>query len=312
MIFSFLICNIEYLLQIDILNITDRVRYHRQIEIIDIILNGTFAAGFYYNIFSEIVYWCIIFFLSLFNLSPSIIFKILIFICVTIALYTLIIKKGVPKLWSIIAILTPLVLVNYVMTLKQGVAISVFLIGYYYSSGWKSIFLLSITPLIHFSFLIILPILWLSKTKFILKLPNILNVIFMLAFSYIVGASILKITTLLGLNNLAIQYSEFVEVRFGFGIIFWSGILLLFFMEGHRFTNKNIFPILVIVFYLGSIFIFSPFSRIIQNISLITFIEGFELTGERLIGIKIMQVLFVLYLFVYFQITGRLGQMTLP
>jgi hypothetical protein len=231
-----------------------------------------------------------------------------------ISLNILIKNTKISFFWILIIFCTPVVMVNYIMTLRQGLATTIFIYVFFAISNRKIkniIFLL--LPLIHYSFYLVLLFYFISrirllqdvkKAKIYLRLVSFLSIIF--------SFFILNIVAFFSQVKMAEDYEKINESVIGFGLLFWVIILTLFLLEGKHFILKNIFEISILIFYVSSVTIFNPFSRILQTASILILISGFNLTGFRLTFFKFLMLLFVFYILLYFVINGRLGLMTLP
>jgi hypothetical protein len=302
-----IITNIETLFLIKTDEITDRTNYHNYVKSSEDHFNSIVSNTIYLNFVQEPLFKIFIYLISSLQLSSENTIKLLIAITLIIYFYTTIKKANVPLIWCIIFLFTPVLLPNYIMTLRQGFATSIFLL-IYYSFNKKIKYLSLMLPLIHYLFYIVTPIFLFSKTK-IHKPKSAIFIFFIISllFSLLILNGPSQV-----LNQLAGSYIENKMDGFGFAFIFWLIILFLFINEGTYFLIKNIFEVLCLVFYLGSVLFFPPISRELQAVSILILISGLSLTKKNIIIFKTMIFAFFLYQIISFLILGTLGSMYHP
>jgi len=178
-------------------------------------------------------------------------------------------------------LLVPFVFANYVLSLRQGVALAFFLIGWYCANRRYKILFMGFAPFVHISFLVpltFISILYFSKK---IKISGYYNMalfsivcLFLISLAQYVG-SYLQIRQTEG------YYSEFGadSIATGLGLFFWVGLLAIFLTAGRQFVESNMFSIYCIVFYIICYIIFPPFSRTMQNHALIVLVAGSALRG---------------------------------
>ena len=189
--------------------------------------------------------------------------------------------------WLLIFLLLPMVIKNHLIHLRQGLAISVFLLGWFASSKWQRRILLSLTPFIHASFFFVLPILVASKAMIKLRLgPDIRIIVFAMA-GIGVGIGLGWLAALLGARQ-AYEYQFAMTDVSGLGFVLWLGVFILFRMEGRQFLRIHAFETGMIVFYLGTYWLIEVTARIFESSVLLVLIAGLSLTGWRLVAYKII------------------------
>jgi len=303
------ITNIETLLSIKLESITDRKNYHENIDSSLSLLIASLSIGFPIILFLEPLFQLLLFLFSLLQFDSDITLKIIIFIMLMLMFYFLHAKAKINIFWSIMIALSPVVLANYVMTIRQGVASTFFLFGYFSSSRKKKYISYILTPLVHYSFYFVLPIKYLSiKLNNFKSNPKIFILVFILS-SFIASLFIISFSKLLYIDKLQGYYENQVEAKFGLGIIFWLIVLFLFILEGNYFIKKWSYQTLILSFYIGSVMFFNPSSRILQVNSVLILIAGFSLTGYRNIFFKTILILLILYFFIEYIFTGQFGSM---
>lgn len=192
-------------------------------------------------------------------------------------------------------LLLPQVMKNHVVHLRQGLAISVFIMGWYLDNKRLRILLIGITPLIHSSFFFVLFLFgvnwFLSKIRFAIDL----KAAFFISVSIILGLSFEVISSLLG-SRQANLYTEGASVS-GFGFLFWLSILTIYLLEGKKFAQKHAFVISVLIFYLCTYFLFGATARVFESALLLIVLAGLSLTNWRKQAFYITSILYFIFQF---------------
>lgn len=230
--------------------------------------------------------------------------KVLIFSSSLVASFVILERRGVPFFWKALILVFPWFLVNYIMTLRQGVAIAVLLYAHFYLAGrWRWV-LYAITPLIHYSFFLVLVVLILAN---VLKAGKVTNSVRLLSLNiFAILSSILVLSIVSGwvlipikeLESLSLGYAEKISLNLGFGFLY-SGVVLILMLTSERdFIKNNLISIIAITIYLYGVIFFPPISRFLQIFSPLIVLAGLQLTGYRLLSFKGLLVLHVIYFFV--------------
>jgi hypothetical protein len=310
LVFVFGLTNIDVLFSIDSSQIVDRQNYLQHVINAENFFFRALNYGFPLFFIFEPLYFFIVYLITLFQFSPEITIKILIFISAFFTIYTLYNKSKISLFWIIVISLTPFFLANYIMTLRQGLAFCFFLLGHFYFKDWRKYFFILLSPLVHYLFYIVIVLYLFSniihnKNKFNIKYV----LFFAMIFSCLISLTISNLIYGIGLDKLNSYVDENQGGVLGFGLLFWFVILVLFYFEGSEYLRNNLFSILLIVFYLGSVTFFSPLSRVLQATSPIVFLSGFKLTKHRNILFRIMLICFAFYILAIFYFTKSLGSM---
>jgi len=273
---SLALAKIDLILGVDSSDIKDRVNYLKYVIHIDYLLQSI-----KYNselVFFEPLFLCVVYVFNIICLTPLYTINAIVFVSATVAFLMLLQKGSVNFFWSLVIFLFPWFLVSYLMNLRQGLAIGVFLIGWFLFSGKQRIFILLLTPLIHYSFYFILISLLIIKLLATLRINPRLTVLLSLATGISQGFMVFYLSPYLVPDQLSGLYTD-IGAYFGMGFIFWAVIFLTFFIQNNDFIKTHLFPIFGIGNYLGAVIIFSPFSRVLQNIVVFVLIAGFSLNG---------------------------------
>ena len=194
--------------------------------------------------------------------------------------------KSVPL--TIVILFVPQIFGNYVMSLRQGVAVALFIYAFFSKVVWLRFLLFFVLPFIHTSFYITLALalmtyflLETTKKRFFLIFASV-------AFIFLFINGSLYLADYLGVRQAAGYIAgDDIEVGFG-GAVFWGFILLLFItMSSSKCLDVKsnikfsyLFAINLILFYLISYFLAPALSRSIQNHALLIFILAWTMFSQ--------------------------------
>jgi hypothetical protein len=214
-------------------------------------------------------------------ISDESIIRIFIFFPAFISAYLLAAKGRYNIFLVILALLVPGIIQNYIVHIRQGVAISIFMIGFLSNRKAVRYTMVSLTPFIHSAFFIVVALFFIVE---ILRFAKSIN-IYLRIFAVLI--CLLGITLFMGAimsGALVRQVDEYQNVESsitGIGFLFWLSILIIFFSEGVAFTEKNMFQIFSMSFYL-MIYFLAPFAgRILECVLIPVFMSGMMLSKWR-------------------------------
>lgn len=243
--------------------------------------------------------------------GPDLTLRIIMYFSVWTACFIIIKRAKIHPLFVLLIFTFPWLLVNYFMTLRQGLATAFMLFGYYYSSSKSKKYALTFTAgLIHYSYFVVISIFiideifkWLRVDRYLyLTLASISSVI--LFFVIILAAS------QLGFLGESSGYQQKIGLNVGFGFIFWFLILFLFSLQGRLFFQNNSVVMLSLIFYIVSTIFFPPMSRILQNFMVLILVAGGSLTGQSKIIFWTLIFLHSLYFVLISIASGGLQEFT--
>ncbi len=206
-------------------------------------------------------------------------------------------KNGGGFAACVVILLLPSVYGNYILSLRQGVALAFFLTGWFSKNNYIKFALIGFAPLIHTSFYISLFLLlfqWMSRKY---ASPIYYNIV---VFVVLCVAAILLIPYVgssLGVRQAeGYASADFEDVKgSGLGLVFWFLILIVFLNQGQKFLQCNLFSVYCLVFYVLSYILFPTFARTIQNHALLILISGFYLSGLNKLLFYSLVILFFAY-----------------
>lgn len=223
--------------------------------------------------------------------EPETVVKIIIFFSSFVTSFLVLKYNSKYFLLLILFLIVPGILFKFIVHLRQGLAISTFLLGWFSLSKRWRLFFFILTPLIHssffFVFLVYIFTLFLKKLNFGIGLK-------------IFGTIILGIIISLSLEYI-IYFTEARQTRYGFkmaavsglGFLAWFSFFVLYLLEGKNFVKKYSFELMIIIFYLTTYLLIEISARIFESALIIVLIAGLSLTAWRK---QIFNIAFTLYL----------------
>lgn len=237
--------------------------------------------------------WLLINYIFSFIFLPDTAVRAVIFLSSTIISCALLRFSGLPFPIILLALLFPISIKNNIFHIRQGLAVSFFLLGFYTQSRAISPFLLLSAPFIHSSFFFLLPLFYLSKFNILSSFePRLKSFLYMLLGSLIVFFG-LYFASFAGARQVVSYLSADVHPS-GIAFFVWLCVFILFLAQGRAFLANYMFQISVLSIYLSSYFFFSFSARIFESCFLLVFASGFSLTGYRY---KLYISLITLYFF---------------
>jgi len=212
--------------------------------------------------------------------EPDNLIRDLVFIPAFLVSFVLLRNNPKHAFWMIFFLLFPQVLKNYIIHLRQGVAISVFMLGYYAGPKWLRLTLMGVAGFIHSSFLIVAAIGVVIWTAGALRFSPAVRIVLFIASFTITGVLLNEIADVLGARQGA-QYMDIGSTTSGIGFLFWLSVLCLFISQGKGFLINNSFPVGVLIFYLSTYFLVPVSVRIFESTILLVMLAGIDLSGWR-------------------------------
>lgn len=259
--------------------IKDRANYLIYAEDSNLFILKYVAGGLVSAFFNEPGWLGINMFLKSF-LEAELVVSVIIFFSAFLSAF--LVLKVNPKyfLFLVLVLFLPQVIVKYVVHLRQGLAISIFLLGWFcISTKWRCFWFIS-ACLIHASFFFVIALYIMSmmmrRWNFSIDLRTAVAVISGFSVSFGLGL----VASFLGARQ-AEQYSFSAAETSGMGFVFWFGIFLLYWVQGRRFTKQHAFSMTVIVFYLTTYFFIEVTGRIFESALIIVLLSSIDLTSWR-------------------------------
>jgi hypothetical protein len=213
-------------------------------------------------------------------LYPDQVVRVLIFVPAFIVAWQLIRRDPRNAIWMVIFLLSPQVVKNHIIHLRQGVGLSVFLLGYFARPKWLRVGLMATAGFIHSSFLIVAMLglaVWLSQ---VLQSTPRLRAAALIFSLLVIGVLMGVIAGDLGARQATIYADADLDIS-GLGFLFWGAILVLFATSGSSFLRHNLFGLSVLVFYLVVYFLTPVAARIFESGMFLVFLAGLDLPHRR-------------------------------
>lgn len=256
----------------------DRQNYLNYATYSDLILLGMFQRGWLSMLANEPV-WLLTNIGLARVFTPDMSVRFVIFISAFLTSFILIRQNWKHSIWMIFFLLGPQVLKNYTIHLRQGLALSAFLIGYYSENRWVRLAFMAAAGFIHSSFLIISAIGLLAWSAGKIRLSLHWRLAFFLLCFLLIGLTIEVMASGLG----ARQGERYLDVDLnvsGLALIFWFAVLVIFVSRGSAFVKANLFAVSILCFYVATYFL-SPISgRVFESGMLFVLIAGTKLQGR--------------------------------
>ena len=278
----------------------DRDNYIIYAKSYDVIFHRYHDSGLISILFNEPLWLLYNWFLSFFFIPEDTV-RFTVFISAFITAYYTLKVKPSNFILLVLFLLYPQVLIKYTVHLRQGLAVAIFLIGYYsYNKANKTLFIL-LTPFIHLSFVFVLFI----YSLIIVMRKMKIDVYLVLMSIFIIGLSISYLLPIIAKISGARQADEYMfdmtNVS-GFGFLFWAAILMVFLCQSRKFIEKNIFPISAMIFYLSTYFFIEVTGRIFESMLVIVLLSAVQLSNWRYIAF--LSLFISLFLYSYYQKLG--------
>lgn len=190
-------------------------------------------------------------------------------------------------------LLSPQIIKNYLIHIRQGFAVAIFLYGWFaFESMLKKIIFSAIAASVHSSFFFIFSILLISE--FLLVNFDISLRIAVIAFFCLLIVILSPSAAQLIDARQAGEYLFAGGEYSGAGFLFWLFFLILMFLEGSNFLRTHIFQASNIIFYLISYYQLDFSARIIESVMIPLMLSGLAATGYRRIIFILLSVFYIL------------------
>jgi hypothetical protein len=281
----------------------DRENYLVYADSSVLILVGNFGKGILSILANEPLWLLINITLKLF-LSAENVVRSIVFFSAFASCYKLLTYDIRYIVLILLFITLPQFLKNNIVHLRQGLAISVFLIGFLSNNKTRNMVLIGLTPFIHASFFFIVFFLVLEKWFRYFRLAWDLRSLSILAFGVFTSLFGLYAASLLGARQGdQADYLDFEGVGVGLGLIFWACILVLYLTSSRRYLREYSVIISILVFYLSTYLFFPVSARVFESGLILVLLAALDLNSSK-------RFLFVCLFLVYYLIQwfSRIGQ----
>lgn len=257
----------------------DRDNYIIYTYISDVVLSRNYDSGWSSVLFNEPLWLLLNIGLSRI-LDPDDTIRAIIFFPALLASFVILRNNRQNLIYAVIFLFLPLFLKNYIIHLRQGVAISVFIFAYYSNIKNAKPIMLALTPFIHSSFFFVLMIYAISRYLSRTNVPTFISISAFSLLFIMIGLTINLISSGLGARQGTEYIGATIDVS-GLAFAFWAVILLIFLSSGEAFLKKNLFEVSSIAFYLCTYFTTAVSGRIFESSVIVIVLSGLALSGAR-------------------------------
>jgi hypothetical protein len=219
-------------------------------------------------------------FLSLF-LQPEAVVRIIIFLSAFSVAFITLSSKPKNTIWLLLILISPVIIKNHLVHIRQGTAIAVFLAGWFLANNYWRYFFIGLTPFIHSSFFIVIFILLLSMFMLKIRLRSGLSSIIFFLVGASIGITLISIASFLGARQ-GVDNQFLKNGTSGLGFIFWLFIGVVMYSRKNFFLRDHVFEIGCILIYLGAYFFTELTARVFESAILLVLLAGLELKNWRL------------------------------
>jgi hypothetical protein len=214
-------------------------------------------------------------------LPPDGVMRCIIFVSAFAFTYTFLRADPKNLFWLVLLLFLPQILKNFITHLRQGLAISVFMMGYLATRPRLRYLGILAAPFIHASFFFVVFLMIFEKIGRSLTLGAGIRSLGALSVAVMLGGTMLYISAWTGARQ-GEEYAAGAAVTTGMGFVFWGGILALMTLEGSHFLKRDGLALLAVIFYLGTYFLSPVAARIYESALPVVLLALLTLTGWRL------------------------------
>ncbi|KZN58244.1 hypothetical protein N473_05745 [Pseudoalteromonas luteoviolacea CPMOR-1] len=259
-------------------SILDRVNYINYAENSDVIFARFYSGGLLSLLFNEPVWLLVNMGLNTF-LTPESVVRCIILISSFSVSYYIVRVNQKAFLFLLLLLIFPQVAGKFIVHLRQGFAIAIFIIALMTKKDYLRFLLVISTPFIHSSFFILVLFAVIGSILQNSRLAEDVKSFAMAFISLTVGSSLIIIGSFLGARQATGE--AITIVTSGFGLVFWLSILLLYYAAGKAFVQKYIFALACIIFYLATYFVSAYTARVFESAFILTVIVALNLSPMR-------------------------------
>jgi len=212
--------------------------------------------------------------------TPETVLRLMIFFPATLLAWNILRQSSHQFVWLLLFLLLPQIFVHHICMLRQGLAIAIFVTGWFSHNRYIRFFLMALTPFIHASFVFVLSIYFLSFLFQKLKIAIDVRTLIYASFALLCSLILAWLASIVGARQ-AQEYTFSSANISGFGFIFWLIILFIMFLQGKRYIYSYSFEVGGLVFYLISYFFIPVSARIFESMLLLILIACLNMTGWR-------------------------------
>jgi len=229
---------------------------------------------------------------TLFSVEQAL--QLLIFVPAAIVAYNVLRASPRNAVYLLAVLLAPAILQKHIVHLRQGLAISIFIMGWFAVTPRLRWSIIALTPFIHASFFFVLGLMAANWTMRKLRISPWVIVYVFAMLGVLIGLSLEDIARASGARQ-SDEY-EFAAAQgiSGAGFVFWSAMLGLFLAQSRRFLREHALEVGSVAFYLSTYFLSPVTARVFESTMLIVLLSVLKMTGSGRLAFMTAIVLFVL------------------
>lgn len=214
-------------------------------------------------------------------MPPDVVLVVIIGVPAFITAWLVLRSKPEHSIWLLLFLLYPGVVKNYIIHLRQGLAIAIFLVGWFSTRHSLRWLLIAMTPFIHASFFFVVAILLLAEFSRKIRLSANFSLFLFAAATVVIIFSLQWAASSLGARQ-ADQY-ELLSTggASGAAFVFWIAMLALMLLEGKGFLRQHRFEAGSMILYLATYFLVPITARVFESTLILILIAGLDLSGNR-------------------------------
>jgi hypothetical protein len=197
-------------------------------------------------------------------LSPEWTIRAIIFASAFTTSFVLYRKYSGHLIWLTLFLLSPQILKDFVIHLRQGLGLSIFLLGYFASPLWIRTLLIISAGLIHSSFFIVTAIGMTAYLSERISVNLLIRIGLVTALFTVTIFSLVEIANFVGARQ-ADRYADITLKISGLGFLLWAGMLAVFLTSGPKFIEDHIFAASLLSCYLAAYFVTPLAARIFES-----------------------------------------------
>lgn len=267
------------LLSVPLLSLSDRANYLAYPTDSFILLARYISAG-PLAVLSNAPIWLLLNGLLGLLLHPEQCLRLIIFVQAVVVTYLLLRAGGKSWLWIIALLFMPRFMENYTIHLRQGMGITVFLMGWFSTRRISRWTLMGASPFIHESFAFVVALYVITEVMKKLRLAGDVRVVAIMIVSVMVSVGLVELAKLVGARQVT-EYSLTSTSVSGAAFLMWSGVLVLLLLERDKVERYYDIALAAISFYLGAYFLSKVSGRIFESMIPLVFLCGLRLTSWR-------------------------------
>ncbi len=304
-IFAILVTYIDVFLNIDFLDIGDRVNYVALAGNVSEYFQQIQNISIFVVLRDEPIFSITLYIFNSIGLTSIQAVRLIIFISSVITFFIMMDKGRIPIYAFLFLFFFDWFIHNYVNSIRMSFATSIFLYAWFYLKGRRQMAFFLITPFIHYTFFIILGLLLLRNFFKRNHIGSDISIIITASIGTIFGIFIFIISSFLGFGELSTRYSNFDSfIGISTGPLFFLCLLVIFMLQNKNFKQENLFSLMILSFYVSCVLFFPPISRVLISTIVLILVSGFSINNYY-------KYLFVILIFMYtatFAFSGRLTE----